>query len=253
MNRVWAVLLLTVVPVLARADTGIAPRTLSADIPTTGVATLELKVGVGEVHITASADDKVHAKVTLKQKEQEFLWFFHWMSSGTSKEIATATLEQKQQGDALKLSLDYPGQKNDDDGNVKQEWEIQLPARLALDAVMNVGELTVAGVAGGVDAKLNVGELSIDVPRGALRGKVNVGEIRAKSGSAQHGDIRLSSNIGEALLSIAGQSSGVHDHGGLGNSVSVDGKGPDAMELSINIGEVSLHIDPKPDAKDGGK
>lgn len=235
------------------AGTGAAPesagpRSLQADLDTTGVAKLGLDVGVGEVHVTASPDDRLHVVVTLRQKEREFLWFFHWMSQGSTRSIAGAKLKEERQGDRLNLSLDYPHLGDQDD--IKQEWEVQAPARLALDADMKVGELSIKGLAGGVTARLDVGELSIDAPKGAIDGIVNVGEIRAKSGSAVHGKISLSSTIGEALLYINGEQSGYHMHGGLGNSVRVDGAGPDAMNLSVNVGEASLRITPADGSKD---
>jgi hypothetical protein len=248
MKRSLAIFLLCSTPVLAFAANS-AQRSLTADIPAAALKKLQMHVGVGEVHVKASADDKVHVQVTLKQNEREFLWFFHWMSTGTAKDIAGAAIQQQLEGDTLTLGLNYKG--DSDSNDLKQEWEVQLPVRLALNTDMKVGELTIKDVAGGVDAALNVGELTIDVPRGHLKGDVNVGEIRAKSGSADHGRINVSSSIGEAVIYINGSQSGYHDHGGLGNSVSVDGKGHDDMSLSVNIGEASLRIQPPDTAKAG--
>jgi len=248
MKNLFAALLLAV-PLLARADDTGMPRVLNAEVPTTGVNTLALEVGVGEMHITVSNDDKVHAQVTLRHKEREFMWFFHWMDGGTSKEIAAAAIQQKRSGDRLTLTVDYP--RESDGNDMKQEWDVQLPARMKLDAVMQVGDCSIEGVAGGVGAKLNVGELSIDVPKGAIDASVDVGEIRAKSASGQHGRIQLSSNIGDAVLVLQGTESGTHEHGGLGSRVSLEGSGPDAIQLKVNIGEVSLHLAPVDAAKPG--
>lgn len=252
MNRSVALLLLCAVPALAQADEGPVMRTLSADIPAAGLKTLQLHVGVGEVHVSASNDDKVHAQVTLRQKEQEFLWFFHWVSKGTAADIAAASITQNQQGGSLSLGLNYKG--NADSDELKQEWEVQIPVRLALETEMKVGELNIRDVAGGVSANLNVGELDVQVPRGPMKAEVNVGEIRARSGSSDYGKIELSSSIGEAVLSINGTRGGFHDHGGLGNSVTAEGKGSEDMHLSVNIGEVSLHIEsPAGTKQDKGK
>ncbi len=219
-------------------------RTLSADLPAAGLDEVELEVGVGEVHVTAAGDDQVHVQLTLQQKQREFLWFFHWATGGNAKDIAAANLVQHTEGKRLQLALDYPHSGNPDD--IRQEWEVQLPARLKLVSDMKVGEQTIEGVAGGVDATLNVGELSIDAPRGALHAKVNVGEIRAKSASPAHGRISLSSNIGEAQLYVDGKQSGDHRHsGGIGNEVSLDGDGPDDMRIDINVGEAALHLNPQ--------
>ncbi|HEY1773027.1 MAG TPA: hypothetical protein VGH91_07545 [Gammaproteobacteria bacterium] len=224
------------------------PRSLSADVSGAGLDTLALQVGVGEVHVTASNDDTVHAEVTLRPKEREFLGFLHW-SGATGRSIAAAAIHQERQDKRLTLSLDLDGHDQDE---IKQEWEVQVPARLKLDSVMNVGEMDIVGVAGGVGAKLDVGELEIDVPKGSIDADVNVGEIRAKSGSSHHGRIQLASNIGDATLLLHGSESGVHEHGGLGNRVTLDGDGPDSMDLKLNIGEVTLHLEPQDDKSGGG-
>lgn len=233
----------------APAVASLAPRTLNADFDTAGLDKLALDAGVGEMHVHPSPDGRVHVQVTLRPKEQEFMWFFHWMSQGTARGIAAASIRQEKQDGTLRLSLDYPDVQQD---NLKQEWEVEAPAKLALDARLKVGELTIEGVAGGVIARLNVGELSINTPKGAIDGEVNVGEIRAKSQSSVHGKINLSSNIGEAVLYLEGKQSGYHEHGGLGNSVSADGDGPDSMRLSVNVGEASLRLNSGDDAGQGG-
>lgn len=242
MKHLAALLLLSALPLAAQADpASTMPRTLKADVAGTGFNTVALEVGVGELHVTASNDDKLHVQVTLRRKERQFMWFFHWMGGGTSDQIAAASIEQKTSGDRLTLSLSYPHSSGDD---MKQEWDVQLPARLKVDAVMEVGDLSIEGVEGGVAAKLNVGEVSIDVPQGAIDASVDVGEIRAKNATARHGKVQLASNIGDAVLIMSGSESGYHDHGGLGSKVSLDGSGPDAMQLKVNIGDVSLHVTP---------
>ena len=146
------------------------------------------------------------------------------------------------------LSLSEP--QNLDNDDVKQKWSVQVPARLAVDINMKVGQATVTGIAGGVHADLNVGEIDLDTPRGPMSADVNVGQIRAESGSAQHGDITLSSTIGEAALYINDKHvGGAGGHNGLGRSISFSGSGPDSMKLSVNVGEVDLRIAPHPNAR----
>jgi hypothetical protein len=246
MKRLLLASLLIVLPLAARADTT-EPRVLSADAQTADVDTVALEIGVGEVHVTASSDDKVHARVTLRRKQREFMWFFHWMTEGSTSAIAAARIDERSSGGRLTLSLALPHSSDQDD--LKQEWDVQLPARLKLDAVMDVGDLSIEGVAGGVMAKLNVGELSLDLPQGSIDANVNVGEIRAKSASTHHGRIELSSSIGDVALFQQGSEAGTHRHGGLGSRVSLDGSGPDDIQLKLNIGEVTLHLDSQDEGK----
>lgn len=245
MKRIAILGLLLALPLVVHAA---ATRTLSADIPAAGINKLAIAVGVGELRVTPSRDAAVHVRVALRQKSREFLWFFHWQSSSTAREIQAAQITRQKQGDRLVLSLSEP--KNLDNDDVKQKWSVQVPARLAVDINMKVGQATVTGIAGGVHADLNVGEIDLDTPRGPMSADVNVGQIRAESGSAQHGDITLSSTIGEAALYINGKRvDGAGGHNGLGRSISFSGSGPDSMKLSVNVGEVDLRIAPHPNAR----
>jgi hypothetical protein len=247
MKRIMLAGLLAALPLVAMAAEEPVARTLTADAPAAGISKLELDLGVGEVTIKPSSDDSVHVQVKLRQKDDEVLWFFHWASSGTDKDIAAARINQEKLDDKLKLSLDYPSDKQD---NIKQEWQVMVPARLALDAQMKVGQLSIDGIAGGVDAQLNVGELDINTPKGPIRAEVNVGQIRAISHTAELGDIDASSNIGDVTI---------YQHGkfvdrdterrGLGRNVVLHASGADSMHLTINVGEVILKALP-PDSKD---
>jgi len=245
MKRIAILVLLLSLPLLAQAAD---PRVLNRDIPASGINIVAITAGVGELHITPSSDDAVHVQVNLEQKSREFLWFFHWRSRATTQEIQSAQIAQQQQGQRLMLSLTTLGNLSNDD--VKQKWNVQMPARMAVDLNMKVGEATIDGIAGGVQADLNVGELDVDVPRGALSAKVNVGQISVTTGTSQPGNIILSSNIGEAALYMNGKYlSHMGEHNGLGRSIKYDAKGPDSMHLSVNIGEVDLRIEASVNSK----
>ncbi|MGH8292469.1 MAG: hypothetical protein ACRESA_03260 [Gammaproteobacteria bacterium] len=238
MKHLLALGLLLSVPALAHAA---ATRTLTAEIPATGVNTLAITVGVGELRVTPSSDDVVHVSVRLEQKSREFLWFFHWQSGSTAREIQSAQIVQQRQGDHLELSLGSSGKL--DTSQVKQHWELQIPARLALALNMKVGQINVQGIASGVNVNLNVGEIDLDTPRGPLQARVNVGQISAKSGSQQLGPIDLSSDIGEAAVFRQGtRVRGGGRHSGLGRRIHLPGSGPDSVKLNVNVGEVDLRL-----------
>lgn len=221
------------------ADTS---RILQATSPAAGVNRITFVAGVGQLKVTASPDDDVHVHVRLERKSQNFLWFFHWMSDTTAQAIEQITLQQQRQADGIDYSLKYPDHL--DEGDVKQTWEIQVPARLAVKIQMKVGQLSLDGVAGGVDVSLNVGEVTLNTPRGPMKATVNVGQIRAISATSQPGDIKLSTTIGDARFYMKSRTIS-HDnihHSGLGRNIDISGKGPDKMDLEVNIGEVTLHV-----------
>ena len=239
MKRLAVLGLLLVIPALACAA---GSRTLSADVSANGLNTLALTAGVGEVRITPSSDDLVHVSVRLEQKSREFLWFFHWQSNTTTREIQSAQLVLQRSGERLDLSLGSSSKL--DTSQVKQHWMLQIPARLALALNMKVGQVSVQGVTGGVNVNLNVGEIDLDTPRGALNARVNVGQISASSASTRLGPIDLSSDIGEAAVFMNGKAvRGGGRHSGLGRIIHLPGSGPDTMKLSVNVGEVDLRLD----------
>jgi hypothetical protein len=244
MKRLVPILWLALLPVAVQAAD--ASRILQAVSPAAELKQLTLDAGVGQLKVSASPDDSVHVQVKLEQKSQNFLWFFHWMSHSTAKAIAQVTLQQQQQDSAITYSLKYPNHL--DDSDIKQNWVLQVPARLEMKITMKVGQITVNDIGGGVNASLNVGEMTLNTPHGPMRATVNVGQIRATSGSTQPGNIKLSTTIGDARLYMKGWNNrdDVH-HSGLGSSINVDNKGSDQMDMDVNIGEVSLHIEPSTD------
>lgn len=242
MSRVIPFLLLVLMPLATQAAD--ASRTLQAISPAAGVNRIMIDAGVGQIRVSPSPDDGVHVQVRLEKKSQNFLWFFHWMSQSTAQAISQVSLQQQSQGDSITYTLKYPDHL--DDGDIKQNWDVQIPSRLFTKVTMKVGQLTVNGIAGGVDVSLNVGEVVLNTPAGSMKARVNVGQIRATSATAQPGNIRLSTTIGDARLSMKGRvdRDNMH-HNGLGRTIDVTGNGPDQMDLELNIGEVSLHIGPK--------
>lgn len=238
MKRLVILSVLLLLPVLTQAA---ANRVLTADIPASGVNTLVITAGVGELRVSPSNDDAVHVSIRLEQKSREFLWFFHWQSSTTTREIQSAEIVQQRQGSRLDLSLGSSSKL--DTNQVKQHWELQIPVRLELGINMKVGQITVSGIAGGVRTDLNVGETDLDTPGGPLSAKINVGQISATSASTQLGPIDLASDIGEAALFMNGKMvRGGGRHSGLGRRIHLAGSGPDSMSLSVNVGEVDLRI-----------
>ncbi|MGH8399517.1 MAG: hypothetical protein ACRESU_00305, partial [Gammaproteobacteria bacterium] len=84
MKRVIVALVFTLLPLTGQAA---VKRTLQTTTPAADVTHASINVGVGQLKVTTSSDDKIHVQVQLEQKSQNFLWFFHWMSNSTVKEI----------------------------------------------------------------------------------------------------------------------------------------------------------------------
>lgn len=228
---------------------------LSADIPAKGVDRLELAAGSGELHITASPDDAVHVKLTLDQEPHSFLGLFHWMSSGTSKDLMGASLSESAAGGVLKLGIAYPS--GGDHGDVKQKWLIAVPARFAASVDMEAGMLSIKDLSGGVTTHLSAGYTDIHVPTGPVHARQSAGRIRVVRDDPQPGLVHASSSMGLAIMSFDGKFFGPPQKEGFwnslhlfGNSVEQQGTGKDEIVLKNTAGLAQVQVGPLGDFKD---
>jgi hypothetical protein len=212
-------------------------RTLTATVPADALRAVDLDVTVGEVRVQPSTDNAVHVSVKIEPNEHGF-WFIHWREGSAEEAVASATLRHTIDDSKLALSLALPDQDDDDDGDVTTTWEVRMPPRLALEASVNVGEVRIDGLAGGVAVDADVGELHISVPRGSIRAAVDVGEIEASTGATDYRNLVMDVNLGD--VSVEGLDVPGADDDDLGGSLSLQGSGEYDYKLEADIGEVDL-------------
>lgn len=184
---------------------------------------------VGSVEITGTDDGTVSWEVTIEKGDD-------WGGSDVSPSEVEIKAERKD--DRLRLEDIYP---DGDDINLEAHWTIRMPARLALDGEMNVGEVSVRNLAGGVTFDLNVGELTIETLKGDVRAETNVGELQVVSRTRSVGTVDLETNIGDVSFDYEGGPG--EKSGWLGKEVRYEGDGDDDFELETNVGEVHLTIE----------
>lgn len=210
-------------------------RDFSLDVPAEDIDRLELESNVGEVSIEAADIDAIEVRVRLEPGEDDD-WFGE--TEDLERRLEEAVLEHDVDGEALRLQLDYD---DSGDADFEEHWEIRLPARLALEIDLNVGQLNIDGMSGGIEAEVNVGELDIEVLEGDIAAEVNVGELDIRSATESEGDFELESNIGEVRLTVDGKSAG-RTEGWLGSTVVYSGGGDDDVDARVNVGEIRVEI-----------
>jgi hypothetical protein len=132
-----------------------------------------------------------------------------------------ALVHQDRQGETLTLSVAYPSRELHSD--VKQQWTVTLPARLALVVSAEAGQLVIDGIRGGVKARLNYGDLTIHSPGGPLQAHVRAGRLHVVSDDAQPGAIKVASTFGLAIISLNGKYYGPPERHGFMSSVHLLG------------------------------
>ena len=211
-------------------------RTLQATIPAAGITTLALNINIGTVTITPSTDSQVHVSIGFKHANS----FFGIFSMGGSDAIKAATLNQETSNGVLKLGMHYPA--NTDAGGVSEHWTLAVPAGMHINSRLNVGELQVSGISGGVEAELNIGKVSLDLPGGAIKVSVDIGKIMVTADMLNYGPVSLATTVGNATLRVNGNPAGNQQRSGSGSNVSYQGSGKDAISLTVNTGKVALEL-----------
>lgn len=213
-------------------------REITGTADAKGLQALRIEAHVGEVDIRVGAKDQVSWRLRLEPDHDD-----GWFNSRKDAEraVADAKVKSTVAGDRFELELALPRGTDFDD--VEEHWEIEVPARFAIDVEANVGQVEVAGTSGGVEAELNVGELRIDVPAGRVDARVNVGAIKVLSATKSPGQIRLSSNIGDVDLHMGGKRFQAERGFALGGGIDASNGGKDDVTAKTNVGEVSVRID----------
>lgn len=231
--------LLLLTPLLLAPTTAMAAddeREFSATILAAEIETLQLEANVGSVRITGTDSDQIEISVRLELGDD---WF--GSSERAQERLASAELDKDVSSSRLRLSLDY-NRSRDGDDDLEEHWLIEMPAHMAADLTLNVGEMEVRSLAGGVNAEVNVGELDINVESGDVEAEVNVGEVSVVSRTSTPGEIDMDVNIGDARLLMDGKRIEGKDGAWLGGSIRHDAGGDDDISVEINVGDSRVEI-----------
>jgi len=206
----------------ALADRERLVRDESKAFPLEGARVLRLDVGVGEVHVDATAGDRVEARLQLRCEHD----------SGRCRDRAArlALTATRGAGDELRLELgdeDHPHRNRHGMHYPEVELRLLVPATMDVAIDLGVGELELNGIEGDVTADLGVGEVSVEVPESAVR------------------SVGIDVGIGEAQLSPRQYE--MHHSGFLflGNEVDWrDGEGRSRINVDIGVGEAHVRLVP---------
>ncbi|HWP94232.1 MAG TPA: hypothetical protein VNL72_00655 [Gammaproteobacteria bacterium] len=210
------------------------PRVIETTVAAHELTAMMLDARVGEVELEAYDADTILVHIELDHADSIF------GDRATRAAIASAELVQERNGKSLELRLHYPKGDSDD---VREHWQIKVPARFAVEADMAVGELRIRGVRGGVVADLGVGDVDIDVPAGRIEAEVSVGDLSIHSATPSPGRITLEASVGDVSLALDGQRVPVERGFGPGAEIMVAKDGSDSIDASVSVGNLSVTVD----------
>ena len=164
--------------------------------------TVWLEIPVGVMDIEVYDGDKIELDIKLEPRRRWFTW--------RPRNIHAVEIEIGTSGSVLVLGID-----RDD---LKQHWRVRLPAALALDVDVGVGDVRVIDFSNELNMEVDVGTARVDVAHQDFR------------------SIHVSSGVGDAILRGFQQS-----NESKRNFVSADayyyGEGKHRIELEVGVGE----------------
>lgn len=215
-------------------------RVIEGSLPVAGASRLALAGNVGSLTVKAGGGDVVRWRVAL-EADPHGGWFSPSHRTRDVREaLEQAKVEATVRGDSVEIVLVLPRGTDDDD--VKERWTIEVPERFAARVSLDVGELKVTGLGGGVRAEVDVGSIDLDLPGGAIDARIDVGDIDIVATTSSGGDIDLEADVGDVDLELDGRHIR-NDHGyGPGESLRLTGKGGDRVRARVDVGDIDARI-----------
>ncbi len=204
-----------VAPLAAAAAAGGTVKSLTLTRPATGLATVVVKAGVGEVEVMGDSGQEISVQVELRAKDGGFIFGSHQ----SERDLEDVRLEPRVAGGDLTLELQPDGHG---DRHWSESWTVRIPASLAASVKLGVGDVRVLDVAGDVTVE------------------AGVGDVRVEGEFSSAGDIRATCGVGDASLRTPnGHNEG---KGFIGHDLSAHGPGKASIRARAGVGDVTIRL-----------
>lgn len=198
---------ITVITLLILSPTsyGASTKNISSEFSADDFESIRLEVSVGELDIEVWDGDEIALDIELMAERS-------WWSL-RRRNIDDVELEVREFGDELSLSIE--------EKNIGQSWVVKIPAKLAIEVEMGVGEIRINDLSNTLILELGVGEV-----------KVNTADI-------DFGHITASVGVGDS--SIRGFGSGRDNERSFVSAESYyEGEGEFDIEIELGVGDISI-------------
>jgi hypothetical protein len=229
------IIAVAVVTALAVVPTAVAEevRTLSDTVPAAGLERLVLESGVGDVEVVATTGDRVSFEVRLEARRGGFFS----SKKRAEREVDEATLNVEVVGSTLTLAVDSDA----DERRFEETWRLEIPARLAFELDLGVGDVTVRGVAGDLSIESGVGDVVVDGATGGVDVELGVGNVVVTAPLAGAGRVECSAGVGDASIRAGGDV--VTGDGFVGHECDYAGRGEHEITVEVGVGDARVRLE----------
>lgn len=169
---------------------------------------LRLEITAGEIDIDTYDGEEIQVEISLRSQRRWFSW-----NNGDVDDVELTVREGESE---LFLRID--------EKDIEQHWQVNLPAKLALEMELGVGEVHIKDFSNNLEMEVGVGEIRVDVI------------------SSNYRSIHASTGVGDA--NIRGFEGG---SGNERNFISADayyeGRGDMEIEIELGVGEIQIRND----------
>ena len=166
---------------------------------------VQLEISVGEVDIETYDGNEIQLEIDI---EAQRFWFSFRRTHAEDVE-----LEIDDRGSAVYIGIT--------ESNIEQTWRIRMPAKLALDIEMGVGDIQIEDFANDLEMELGVGAVRVEVA------DVDYEAIHASAGVGD-ATVRGFSNRSDNERSFVSADSYYH------------GSGEFEMEIKVGVGDIEV-------------
>jgi hypothetical protein len=211
--RHWTFPLCLLLCAAAPAAADVTVRNIGSRYASTGIATVAVDIPVGEVTIETWDSPQIAIEMQLRCRSN---------NRRCADSAKVVKLLAGNRDERLRFRVEnWPKVQT---RGLHAVVRLRLPARLAVDAELGVGELRITGVAGNLDADLGVGEVQVTLPQDAVA------------------SVRLDAGIGEATLRTREKR---YEHAGVGVRTLRwnEGTGTARVTVDCGVGEVQVRLE----------
>jgi hypothetical protein len=207
-------------------------RTLTGSFPAEGIAAVVIDAGAGDVKIAPADGGSIEVEVLLTPRRGGI---FSSMARA-EREVEEAAMTSDIGAGRIYLGVD----SESGDRRFEERWIVFVPAHVALELDVGLGDVIVESLSGGVELEIGVGEVTIEDVSGDIVVELGVGEVTIRGDADRFGAVNASGGIGDATLRIRGER--IESEGLVGHSSSWKGDGEDRIDVEVGVGDARITL-----------
>lgn len=206
--RQFKLLVLSVFLTLSSLSVADNYKNISQTLDAGGLDSLHIEFSVGELEVEVWEGESIELDIELKAERSWLTW--------RRRKVEDIEVDIRTSGDELFLAID--------ENKLNQHWVVKVPAKLALEIELGVGEIRIDGLDNNLKLELGVGEVEV------ITATDNFGQIRAAVG------------VGDATLRGFGAGA-ENERSFVSADAHYEGSGEYQIEIDLGVGETSVRLD----------